>query len=104
VTLFGWNPKYVPILIERHGVEAKIVGSCMVNDEMLDHRAGYNVVMETEIKRRFGARVIEKAQAQAARSGKPTPTTTARAGVEESSDVVGTALSHCALRASLDVP
>jgi hypothetical protein len=74
VTLGSCYPDYAPILAELHGVELKIVAGCFVDEAMSDYRAGYNAVMETEIKRRFGAGIIEQAQAQAeAEANKPAP-------------------------------
>lgn len=70
---WGCYPEYAPVLNTLCGVESKIVGGCMVNDEMLGHRAGYNAVMEAEIMRRFGPDVIERAEADAYAADKPIP-------------------------------
>src|SRR6267143_84253 len=61
------------MLKERFGIETKIVGSDLVFVGEREHAEGYNEIMRAEIERRFGADVIEKAEAEAEANWKPTP-------------------------------
>src|SRR5438067_1059175 len=61
------------ILKERFDIETKIVGGDLVFAGEREHAEGYNEIMRPEIERRFGAGVIEQAEAEAEANWKPTP-------------------------------
>ena len=45
-------------LKERFGVETRVVAGCVVDDAILGHERGYNVVSAAEIKRRAGVDIL----------------------------------------------
>jgi hypothetical protein len=46
------------ILKDRYGVETRVVADCLVDDRILGHQWGYNVVAGAEIKRRSGVDIL----------------------------------------------
>jgi hypothetical protein len=65
-----WSPdRGESILKERYGIELKIVGTDLVFTGEREHAEGYNELMETEIERRFGPGILEKAAAEAEAQG-----------------------------------
>ena len=62
VEIFGGPGYLVPAfheLRERFGIEARPVAACVVNTQILGHAVGYNKVMASEVKRRFGVNIID---------------------------------------------
>jgi len=45
-------------LKDRYGVETRVVAGCLVDDWILGHERGYNVVSAAEIKRRTGIDIL----------------------------------------------
>ena len=45
-------------LKDRYGVNTRVVTDCIVNDRILGHQWGYNVVSGAEIRRRFGVDIL----------------------------------------------
>jgi hypothetical protein len=58
--------EFADILRQRYGVELHRVASDIVDYTAYGHAFGYNDVSRPEIERRFGAGVIQKAEAEAA--------------------------------------
>ena len=57
--------EFEDILQQRYGIELRRVASDLVNYTLYGHAYGYNDVSTPEIQRRFGADVIQKAEAEA---------------------------------------
>jgi hypothetical protein len=64
-----WRATYARLLRDRHGIELRSIGGCVLDDVTVKHIASYNAVMEAEISRRFGAHALEKARAEVQRLG-----------------------------------
>jgi hypothetical protein len=47
-------------LKDRYGVETRVVAGCVVDDTILGHERGYNVVSAAEIKRRSGVDILRR--------------------------------------------
>jgi len=60
-----WDADYAKLLKERYGIELRAVAGCVVDDNIVGHRKGYNEVSEAEIQRRFGSDILEKTQLEA---------------------------------------
>lgn len=56
----GWDGEYAALLQQRYGIQLRSVAGCIVTDESAGHLEGYNAVMLPEIRRRFGAGVLER--------------------------------------------
>jgi hypothetical protein len=57
--------EFVEILKQRYGIELRRLDAENIDMKSSGHAFGYNEVAKAEIQRRFGADVIEKAQAEA---------------------------------------
>jgi hypothetical protein len=51
--------EFVKPLKESYGVDARVVAGCVVNETIMGHERGYNVVSATEIKRRLGVEILD---------------------------------------------
>ena len=56
--------EFVKPLKERYGVEARVVAGCVVNETIMGHERGYNVVSAAEIKRRLGVDILNHTSGQ----------------------------------------
>lgn len=61
----AWMGEYKKLLKSQYDIELRTVAGCVVDDRILGHAEGYNKVMETEIKRRFGGDALKRAQQDA---------------------------------------
>jgi len=51
-------------LKERYGVETRVVAGCVVDDTIMGHERGYNIVSAAEIKRRLGVDILDHTSGQ----------------------------------------
>lgn len=47
-------------LKDRYGIDTRVVAGCVVDDTILGHERGYNVVSAAEIRRRFGVDILRR--------------------------------------------
>ena len=47
-------------LQERYHIDTRVVAGCVVNDTLMGHARGYNIVSAAEIKRRFGVEILDR--------------------------------------------
>ena len=47
-------------LRDRYGIDTRVVAGCVVNETILGHERGYNVVSAAEIKRRLGVDILDR--------------------------------------------
>lgn len=52
-------------LYERFGIRREVVAGCVVNPAIIAETAAYNEVMKAEIRKRFGAKVLDELEGRA---------------------------------------
>jgi len=51
---------FVKPLRDRYGIETRVVAGCVVDESILGHERGYNVVSAAEVKRRLGVDILDR--------------------------------------------
>lgn len=59
--------RYSQLLRDRLGVRTQVAAECLVDPEKMAETLAYNAIMEAEIERRFGARLLEELRREATR-------------------------------------
>jgi hypothetical protein len=75
-----WRPEYAHILLERYGIENRVVAGCVVTQPLLAYVDGYNQVSMSAANRKFGRDVFKDSIPAAIRNWKAR--TVAEAGRE----------------------
>jgi len=51
-------------LEERYHVDTRVVAGCVVDDTLMGHARGYNIVSAAEVRRRFGVDILDRTSGQ----------------------------------------